>query len=89
MPPGADVIVEPPSGVPQAEDAPEDGGATSDVDTTATGGVEKDTDSAGEEDYGSDEDRCSAYLRALEVLMERGRIIGDQALTHRRELLLV
>lgn len=89
VPPGTDVILEPPSGVPQFEDAPRDGEAAPDVGTTTIGRVERDMDTVGEEDYGSDEDRCSAYLRALEVLMERGRIVGHQALTHRRELLLI
>ena len=89
MPPGADVIVEPPSGVPQAEDALKDGGATPDVDTAATGGVEQGKDIIGEDSYGSNEDQCSKYLRALEVVMERGRIVGHQALTRRREFLLI
>ena len=65
-------VVEPPSGVPQAEYVPEDGEVALDVGTAATGGVEQSMDTVGEEDYGFDEDRCSAHLRALEVLMERG-----------------
>ena len=73
MPPGVDDILErPKSGVPQSKDALDDGEAAPDVGMVATGGVEPDIDTVGEEDYGLDEDRYSAYVRVLEVLMERG-----------------
>ena len=71
VPPGVNAILEPPeSKVPRSEDAPEDGEAAPNVGMAATRGLKRDT--VGEEDYGLDEDKCSAYLRALEVLMERG-----------------
>ena len=59
------------------------------MDMAATGRVERGKDIIGEDSYGLDEDRCFAYLRTLEALMEKGRIVGHQALTHRRELLLI
>ena len=63
-------------GVPQSKDAPRDGEVAPNVGVAATKEEEWDTNTIGEEDYRSDEDRCTAYVRALEVLMERGRIVG-------------
>lgn len=91
--PGVAAILEPQVvGIPQSEDAAGDEKATPDVDVATAGEANMDTDMewdvdvVGKEDYGSDEDRCKAYLKALEVVLERGRIIGYLALTHRKEL---
>lgn len=58
------------------------------VEVVATGGMEIDSDQqiGQEEDeesvsYGSDEERSRAYIRALENVLERGRVIGQHALT--------
>ena len=51
--------------------------------------MEWDIDTVRKEDYGSDEDRCKAYLKALGVVLERGRITGYQALCCRKELHLI
>ena len=81
-------------GVPQFEDAPGEK-ATPNVDVGIAGEVEMDTDgewnidNIGKEDYGLDEDRCKAYLKAMQVVMEKGRIVTYQDLTHRKELHLI
>lgn len=80
--------------VPQTEDAPGEEAAP-DVNVATAGEAEMDTDGdwmlddVAKEDYGSDEDRCREYLRALQVVLGKGRVIACQALTHRKELHLV
>ena len=67
-------------GVLQSEDALREEVAL-DVDMATVGGAEMDTDrewtidDVAKEDYGLDEDRCKAYLKAMEVVMEKGRIV--------------
>ena len=41
------------------------------------------------EDYGSDEDRCRDYLRAMKLAIKKGHDVALQALTRRREWHLV
>ena len=40
-------------------------------------------------DYGSDEDRCRDYLRAMKLAIRKGHDVALQALTRRREWHLV
>ena len=48
--------------------------------------IEQDADTKDGLNYGLDEKRTTAYIRAMEDVLERGRIIGQHTLTRRKEL---
>ena len=76
-------------GIPLSKDTPRDWGAALQVEVPVTGGMEIYTDQqvqVGQEDgerfsYGSNQETSTAYIRALEDVLERGRVLGHNALT--------
>ena len=81
--------------MPQAEDAPRVEEVVPDVGMATA--VEAQIDIDGEwtmdnmpkEDYGSDEDRCRDYLRAMRVALKKGHNGALEAMTRRREWHLI
>jgi hypothetical protein len=82
-----------------SEDAPSTEEAVPAVVVVASEGMEVDAKPQAEQDaaagtdsgpdYGSNEDRAMAYLQTLEDVLAQGRVIGQHALTRRRELQMI
>ena len=80
--------------MPQAKDVPRAEEATPDVGMATADEIENSDEEwtiegVPKEDYGSDEDRCRDYLRAMKVVLKKGHNVAIEAMTRQREWHLI